>query len=304
MHNRKYLKPKSLYIETTNHCNAHCPMCPHDQMKRKRGIMTWSLFEKIIMNCKDLNLEETTIYLHKEGEPLLDPTIFDKVRYIKRELPNLKKLVLNTNAMLLTEENAIKLLESGLDTVFFSVDGASKESYKKLRKGLEYKIVVKNLKHFFEIKGQYNSPVHSVMQMLIYNDNADEAIAYREQWQDLADELFFKEMHNYLDAGMSEMTEVTSDKQQNICHEPYENMVIYWNGDVGICCWDYDGFANVGNLRDASIIEVFNNSKYKIIRQKMAGYKAREIEPCSRCLRVFGQDKIAGYSSHDMEINR
>lgn len=300
----EYKIPKEIYIETTNHCNAHCPMCPNDQMKRERGIMDWTLFVKIVRDCKELDLENTTIYLHKEGEPLIDSRIFNRVRYIKKELPNLKEVVLNTNAMLLNEENTIQLLHSGLDKVFFSVDGAREESYQKLRLGLDYKTVIDNLIRFFELKKQYHSNIHTVMQMLVYHENINEVHDYKKQWEDFADEIFIKKMHNYLDAGMSDMTQVKSDKQIHVCQEPFENMIIYWNGDVGICCWDYDSFANVGNVRDKSIVEVFNNSSYEIIRTKLSNYKANKLEPCSRCLRIFGQDKIAGYSSVDENIVR
>lgn len=303
MSNVKILKkPRTIYIETTNLCNAKCPMCPHEKITREKGVMSWSLFEKIVNDCKELDLEETTIYLHKEGEPLLDNKIFERIKYIKKQLPKLKEVVLNTNAMLLNEDKAKELIDSKIDKVFFSVDGATRKSYEKLRLGLDYETVVKNLQYFLNLKKQTKSKIHTVMQMLVYKENRHEVSMYNELWKDLADEIFIKEMHNYLDAGMSQLTTQKSKEQLRICTDPYDMMVVYCNGEVGICCWDYDNFAKVGDVRNSSIVEVFNNSHYENIRTKMKNFEANGLNPCNRCLRVFGQDQISGYSSTEKRI--
>ena len=43
--------PLRVLIETTNFCNAHCSMCPHDDMTRSKGFMEMQLFKKIVDEC-------------------------------------------------------------------------------------------------------------------------------------------------------------------------------------------------------------------------------------------------------------
>lgn len=40
--------PKVILIDTVSYCNLRCSMCIHREMTRKKGIMSWPLFTKII----------------------------------------------------------------------------------------------------------------------------------------------------------------------------------------------------------------------------------------------------------------
>ena len=40
--------PRQLAIETVNHCNAECVMCPYPQMKRHKGTMSEEVHRLII----------------------------------------------------------------------------------------------------------------------------------------------------------------------------------------------------------------------------------------------------------------
>lgn len=54
--------------------------------------------------------------------------------------------------MLLTEDKAEEILNSRLDSVTFSVDGASSGTYENIRIGLKYETIKKNILSFFEKK--------------------------------------------------------------------------------------------------------------------------------------------------------
>lgn len=289
------LRPKVIYIETTNLCNAKCIMCPHENMTRKKGFMSKKIFEKIIEDCKEVDLREGQVFLHKEGEPLLDPFIIDRIRYAKDNLPEVKEIGINTNAMLLNEEISRNLIKSGLDTIYFSVDGASPETYNKIRINLDYNTVEDNIKTFFKIKEEMGSNIKVIMQMLVYEDNKDEIDKFKELWKDKASEFYIKVMHSYLDGGMSTITEKLSVEQIKICKDPFEIIVLFCDGSAGMCCWDYDNFIHIGNVMDNTIMELFNNEVFTKIRRLHNEKKCNELEPCNRCSRVFGLDEICSY---------
>ena len=121
------MKPEVIYLETTNLCNAKCIMCPHEKITRNPKVMTDEIFYKAVKDCKKLGIKGGQIFLHKEGEPLLDTQIMDRINYVVRELGQDNEIGISTNAMLLDENKAIELIESGVNVVFFSVDGACKE---------------------------------------------------------------------------------------------------------------------------------------------------------------------------------
>lgn len=82
------------------------------------------------------------------GEPLLHPQIIDFIIYAK----SLKKRVgLVTNAMLLNPEISEQLVEAGLDSIAFSIDGSDMDLSSLVRKGTDFNKVIKNIKEFVEI---------------------------------------------------------------------------------------------------------------------------------------------------------
>lgn len=172
--------PKIFYIETTNYCNARCYMCPHSTMKREKGTMSWDLFEKIINECVTFQGKGLIFFLHKDGEPLLDPLLFKRVKHLKESL-RYSKVGFNSNAMLLSEKMSMDILTAPIDFITFSVDGASKEQYEKIRIGLRYEVVERNLNTFFELKHKLGKKTpHVTMQMVVSENNKHEINRYKE----------------------------------------------------------------------------------------------------------------------------
>ena len=285
--------PKVIYIETTNKCNADCIMCPHKYMIRKLDTMNAEMFCEIIDSIKNIDLSETQLFLHKEGEPLCDENIFEKIAYAKSNLKDVNEIGINTNAMLLTKEKSKKLLEAGLDTIYFSVDGTSSSTYDKIRINCKYDTVEKNILDFFEIKNELKSNVRVIMQMLIYDGNKHEENEFREKWSRFGVEFYIKKMHCYLDGGMSSFDGKTSSKQKNVCDDPFRMIVVYVDGSTGCCCWDYNNEFNLGNVSDKSLLELYNSERINFMREKQRSKSCSDEIPCNRCMRILGDDLIS-----------
>lgn len=287
------LKPSVLYIETTNCCNAACIMCPNKLIRRRRGFMSDETFEQALRRCEDSGWENMQIFLHKEGEPLLDDKIVQRVAEAKKRLGASNKIGLNTNAMLLDENMAKALLSSGLDEIYFSLDGIDNESYGKIRVNLDYGTVVRNIKNFMQLRREGSVRLKVVMQMLIDSDSSPHVPVFFEQWGQYDCEIYIKRIHSYLDGGHSSLTKVLSQKQINICDDPNRILVIYIDGKTGLCCWDYNNEYSLGTIFNQSLNELFNNRKANAIRKAQTQYKGDKIVPCRRCARIFGNDIIS-----------
>ncbi len=282
--------PTDIYIEGTNHCNATCKMCPHRTMKRKLGIMDWELFTKIILDFKKLDIKLTTrFWLHHLGEPLLDPLLIRRIKFIKKELKN-AEVAFSTNGALLTKEKSEEILKAGLDMMVISLDSLTPSIYYDMR-GLNLKDSLKNMDDLLEVKERLNSKMEITMQMVVNRENEHEEKAFREKWANKDVKVIIKPMHSFLTEGTSIMTDKILDKQILLCVQPFLYMIIYWNGDLGLCCWDSDNYIkDLGNVRDQSLLEAFNNDKFKEIRKKMLSMDCKDLYPCNQCLQIFGQD--------------
>jgi radical SAM protein with 4Fe4S-binding SPASM domain len=139
-------QPHNVFIEVTNHCNLLCETCPrtfatYEQPK----ILTWDDFVRIVEQFPDME----RAVLHGIGEPLLNKNLPRMIAYLKARGVY---VLFNTNATLLTDDWSHRLIESGLDEIRVSIDGADPRTYALIRGAPLFHKVVGNLKRFVEIQ--------------------------------------------------------------------------------------------------------------------------------------------------------
>ena len=124
-----YGLPFSISFEPTTSCNLRCPECPSGlrSFTRPTGMLEEDLFKRTIDE-----LHETLLYLifYFQGEPYLHPQFLEMVGYAAK-----KKIytATSTNAHYLTDANAKKTVESGLDRIIISIDGTTQDTYEQYR---------------------------------------------------------------------------------------------------------------------------------------------------------------------------
>lgn len=132
--------PKVVFIEVTNRCNLLCQTCPRTYFQRE-PLKSLSLDEFI--DIAEQFPQMRRALLHGIGEPLLNRELPEIIKYLKRR--NVE-VIINSNGTLLTPQWQEKLIASGLDQYRCSIDGATDETYArirganllpKLRRGLE-----------------------------------------------------------------------------------------------------------------------------------------------------------------------
>jgi radical SAM protein with 4Fe4S-binding SPASM domain len=67
------------------------------------------------------------------------------------------------------------------------------------------------------------------------------------------------------------------------CYEIFYKMNILHNGDVIICCHDWERTTVLGNVRESSIKEIWNSPKAHSIRKLILNKKYSQIECCKNC---------------------
>ncbi|MDD5416927.1 MAG: radical SAM protein [Candidatus Aenigmarchaeota archaeon] len=133
--------PHTLMIEPTNYCNLKCPLCPTGAGRLGRPVQTVD-FEEYKKIIDEMGKYIVHLRLFGWGEPLLHKDLFKMVSYAKR-----KGMFVNfhTNAFFLTKENTKAMVDSGLDDLNISLDGASQETYSKYRKQGNFQTTIDNI---------------------------------------------------------------------------------------------------------------------------------------------------------------
>src|SRR5688572_528665 len=104
-----------------------------------------------------------------QGEPYLNPSFLDMVKYASS-----KKIytATSTNAHYLTDTNAKRTIESGLDRLIISIDGTTQDTYQQYRVGGKLEKVIEGAKNIVKWKKELKSKTpFIVFQFLVVKPN-------------------------------------------------------------------------------------------------------------------------------------
>lgn len=121
------ISPRVVFIEVTNRCNLLCKTCPRTFFERE-PLHSLSLDEFIEIAEQFPQMER--VLLHGIGEPLLNRSLPEMIAYLKQRQV---EVIINSNGTLLTPSWQETLVKSGLDQYRCSIDGASDETYARIR---------------------------------------------------------------------------------------------------------------------------------------------------------------------------
>lgn len=121
--------PKKIYVELTTRCNLQCQMCVKYAAGSciPEGDMPLDVFKKILPSLADVD----TLILNGIGESLLHPDLHEIVALARKHMPAGSTIGLQSNGLLLSQENARGLVNAGLTTICLSVDGFTDSSCEK-----------------------------------------------------------------------------------------------------------------------------------------------------------------------------
>lgn len=162
---------RKVYIEPTVACNLDCITCFRNDWEQPIGRMTGETFARILQGLKEFD-PLPDVYFGGIGEPLFHPKTVEWVAQVK-ELG--AKVELITNGTTLTEKVSRKLVESGLDVLWVSIDGASPETYADVRLGAELPTIVANLRRLTKMRkaGHYPKPEIGIAFVAMKRNIAD-----------------------------------------------------------------------------------------------------------------------------------
>ena len=283
--------PVRLWIEPTNHCNLKCEMCPNKDLKKEdKGFMEFELFKKIIDEASHFAFD---VHLLHRGESLIHPDFFKMAEYACDKNLLVK---FHTNGTLLDEEKAYKLIESGIDQFSFSFDGYEKETYESIRVNGDFDKTVGNIIRFLEIKKSLKSKKpRTILELINFPDlgiksDKSKRNEFLDRFKGLPlDRLEIKEFHNW--AG--EVEGGRNFKNYSPCTFLWHALIIFWDGSVLPCTQDFFGYYVLGNVRDSSIREIWNNDKMRQLRERAVRKDIGDLQTCSQCDRIWRR-KILG----------
>ncbi|MDX1910310.1 MAG: radical SAM/SPASM domain-containing protein [Saprospiraceae bacterium] len=288
--------PLSVSIEPTTACNLRCPECPSGlrAFTRDTGNLKTDFFRKTV---DELHRDLLFLLFYFQGEPYIHPQFLDMVAYARS-----RKIftITSTNGHFLDDENARRTVESGLDQLIVSVDGATQETYEQYRIGGRLETVLQGVRRVVEWKKKLKSRYPQIiLQMLVVRPNEHQINDLRRIARESgADELRLKSAQVY-DYQQGNPLIPTRDRYARYrqlpdgewvvkhaltphCWKLWHACVITWDGMVVPCCFDKDAQHRLGDLKQASFHIIWHSPPYRAFRKAILQGRD-QIDICRNC---------------------
>lgn len=253
---------REMRFESANLCNYKCIICPREKLTRELKTMSLTTFRFLLDKIQDETDQYKVCTFSGFGEPLLDPTIVEKVKYAKKK--KLDVLML-TNASLLSLDKFKEFDELGMTSIRVSFYGHSPSVYNKIhnirRKDLFNKIK-KTLTEICRIKKN----TELILTYNVQEDvNKDGLKSWIEYWEGRADLLEVWRPHNWVNG--REYRKVQKRKNKT-CGRPWKTpLQVQVDGTVNMCCFDFDGKLTLEDLKSKTLEEIFSSPIFKKIEE-------------------------------------
>ncbi|MGZ5443655.1 MAG: radical SAM protein [Thermoanaerobaculia bacterium] len=292
----------NVFMEQNNTCNLKCRMCGFSDPRvadLPRFHMPMGLFEAIAEQ-----VFPATTYLHMSlmTEPFMTPDFPERLQLVRRYGVPYSRVV--TNGTLLTERTIARIIDSGITTLAFSIDGGTRELYEEIRVGARLDMVLAKIELFRAMRDRLGAK-HPKLQInhVLMDRNVDHAANFLalldtirpeqvdvrtvqpmsyELGHESRDEAFFAKVRRvrplFIDYFARNGIEdcgfirdqagvidlMTQSGQRMTCRRPWDTLAIHANGDVHPCMSWTR--APVGNLAHESFEAIWRGEKLERLR--------------------------------------
>lgn len=298
--------PTHIQLEPTNVCNLKCVLCPVTEgLDRLSRHMELSTFQKII---DEIGQYLFIIILWDWGEPFLNPSIYDMISYAKKRSI---RVISSTNGYVFAkEDHAEKLVRSGIDSIIFSVDGVTQQTYEQYRQGGDLNAVMAGIKRVVEAKRALHSRTPLIdLRFIVMKHNEHEIPQLKDFARSLGvDALTLRTLCTY-DDGEYCVTEANGStflpenpdyqpfkcdphdhsrirRKANPCKVLWNNPAIHCDGQVCPCAFDPHGRYILGDLGRSAFRDIWWGAVYRRLRQRFRK-DYQKLALCSECTYAF-----------------
>ena len=263
-------------------CNARCPNCPYNNSDIRSHyndalLMPEHIFKRIADECGPYG---AYLRLSGGGEPMLHPKAVELMVYAKRKGA---RIGLITNGSMLNERNSVVLLEENVDVIEFSVDAPDEGTYKRVRPGLDWDRLNKNVAAVVKMRERVGGRTKIIASVI--NQKGVDVESAEAYWGKIVDKV---QVRKYLTWGYNEdksadPTPYLPEEERIPCPWLFERLNIDSRGDVTLCGEDIAFDERFANIIDRSIREIWQGPEFSYFRERHLSGKGADIPLCRQC---------------------
>jgi len=268
--------PSQVIVDNTELCNLECVHCAHSIFKKSKHYTGRSLNPDLNAKLVDeirLHGQNITQYIRysSEGEPLLDPHIYEMLTYAVRNSG--VTVILTTNGTVMNEERIERLLAAGLDVVDISIDAFTPETYAKIRVNGNLNVTRTNVLLLLRMAKQHVAHTKVVVSYIEQRENTHETNDFERFWRDNgADYVVIRRLHS--NSGIMAdianlMRKESIEKIRRPCPYPWERIILNPRGYLSFCPadWTHDSTIPYADYRTTTIFDTWQGDFYQKLRE-------------------------------------
>ena len=287
--------PQGIHIALLNRCNLECVMCPYHSPKY-RSEQTSGYFDKTRQMSDEIFLSilgsavsmGSSLQFGQIEEALIHPKAIEWMTLSKKSGVHVH---LTTNGTLLSGKKMEQLAKAEIDSLMFSLDASSPEVYRRIR-GEDLSKIESNINGFLEFIAENGLKKPKIWVSFIMQEQSEsEKSEFLSKWKDLgADNVTYYELSD-IDpkTGRVIRKEFTYNRRERYtCSSPWEQCVIYPEGEVSLCCQSmletgWRGVVSMGSLKENNLQTIWAGKVYNDLRTRLIKNQLEENEVCFGC---------------------
>jgi radical SAM protein with 4Fe4S-binding SPASM domain len=270
--------PISMYIEPTRKCNLKCFYCMHatrddadSHLVRKGAIehMDMEIYRMVVKEIMCLPEQPKRITFSGLGEPLMNPNLSEMVRALRKS-GYTNRIDVITNGVLLTQKNAVELVDAGITRFIISVQGLTSERNKEIcGVPVDVEKFINNIRFLYENKGNADIFVKIIDANL---QSEQEKKQFYDMFDGICDTMYVEHLivmqRETLEFRNADNIDITRNlhgeviKQRKVCSVMFYFLQIMYDGSVYPC--PIPGVSeklSFGNVTENSLTEIWNSPK-------------------------------------------
>lgn len=280
----------SIAIEISEKCNRHCYFCPNDYNTQNDTLVPIEQIEKILLQLKKLNyIGRIEWYIY--NEPTRDKRLAYIIKLCKHHLPKCNQMINTNGDYFKSYEDIEALFLAGLNQMQINIYSDKDRYFNNNQKLFLAGIQI--------AKKRYET-INQMIDVLVENKTVELGLSL---YNYIGNKRTVKVVKRYgitpktndkdftvTNRGgnlKSDVFNTVKEPLKKMCTRPFRFLNINFKGDATLCCVDYKGETNMGNVNEKSILEIWNSPKFNLYRLYLQN-KNREIFLCNECDFVGG----------------
>ncbi len=289
-------RPFTIYLEPTNVCNFSCSYCPvhfEDYFERSGGRSKLDVKACAMILDQILELGRLkTLNFYMLGEPYANRDLPTFIRMAKdRDVA--ERIIVTSNATLLSEAMARQTLASGLDYLRVSIYGADQARHEAVtgsKTPLER--IVENVRRLKLIRDDMGLTKPHIYVKMIDGGDAVENQRFLSLFAPISDAVAIEPVMNWnlsefdndiSGAGAQLTTSSHFALKKTACPFPFYSLVINSDLRVTVCCVDWEKATKIGDLREQTLAEIWRGQALRDFQLKHLRGERDTIAACRSC---------------------